>query len=910
MAGCRVAVCGGQVAITRTGLSALFASSLWLWGGSGEAAPRKPFPFTSTLNSCLSLPSGATSNERAACMAFVVQALEHGLNYQRCRWRIVLPEPRSACAVEPEDTGAPVDCRDANRSAVAGERCEVIASGLELLEHLRTTDANEPAKSAVLAQEFLQRVQGGGGYTLVSQGGVSLGSWQAGYAYIVTERLKHARGTDLRPVYRTVAGASAGAVNALAFGLEGCRANARAPEDTLAWKVWVEHLRLFAGKDDRPGLLDSPAEGTEGLALFSDAPLQAAMDDARRELAATAGELTQTCAFDLGFVTTHLTCSETPIHVRVDRGDVRQSVTAPRASERFAVGVHLNPGSPSTSASVTFRNLFQLPASHTSDGSAAIPDEAFFAQLGLDAAPRRDDVLEGIRASGAFPFAFPPVQLEYRTYDAAARRFLPKSGSFVDGGVLENTPLGLAVAVNRRRASLRDNPWFGDLDSAADTYVYISPGVHSWSPEYRGLPGKSAPSKRSPLGVYFDWLSDVAGAGSMARLSQATEEYPFLREDRDNDRTPPRMVVPVRSLPIMGDQLGHFFAFTEREFRVFDYVVGMVDADENFTRIVPGAPTEFSLPKSKRENTDHLPEKYACVKEFYAQCIHGQGKLAADCGEPTLPGSCQNDATGPRFRALLKANWRFRRWIERGKPGKNKDELSVFLRMLTSEKFDFQDAPDGWKASLADGDGARFTRRLAGVALDRLTAREGWFARKSMRAGGRIVADAALYREFPDFLVQIGYPERGLEAGLSFKLADWGQHYGLRLGFLGRAYNYRSHYVFRPAGEHFHAKFLSLDALAEATFILSPWTPGIADLELSAGPIASYRRMPWYDDGHWVFRRYGGYLSATVVLLQRLYLRGENQLFLWTDLNNYFRGTTQEDNDSYRLQISLGLRFF
>lgn len=907
MAGDRVAVCGGQRAITRIGLSALLASSLWLWGGSGEAAPRKAFPFTTTLNACLELPTG---NERAACMALIVQALEQGIHYQRCRWGIALPEPRSACAAEPEVAGAPVDC-DTNRTVAVDERCEVIAGGNRLLEHLKTADAKDPARSAVLAQEFLKRVQGGGGYTLVSQGGVSLGSWQAGYAYMVTERLKHLRGSASGPVYRTVAGASAGAVNALAFGLEGCRANVRAPEDTLAWKVWIERLRLFAGKDDRPGLLDSAAEGNDGVALFSDAPLQAAMDDARRELEVTAHELTNSCAFDLGFVTTHLTCSETPIHVRVDRGDVRQSVTAPRASERFAVGARLNPGSPiAKGASVTFRNLFQLPTSQATDRSSAIPDEAFFAQLGLYADPRRDDVLEGIRASGAFPFAFPPVQLEYRTYDAAARRFLPKSGLFVDGGVLENTPLGLAVAVNRRRAPLRDNPWFGDLDSAADTYVFISPGVHAWSPEYRGLPGKSAPSKRSPLGVYFDWLSSVAGAGSMARLSQATEEYPFLREDRDDHDAPPRMIVPVRHLPITGDQLGHFFAFTEREFRVFDYVVGMVDADENFSRIVPGKETAFALPKPKQESADHLSEKHACVKDFYAQCIRSGGKLAADCGEPTLPGSCQNDATGPRFQALLKTNWRFRRWLERGKPGKNKDELSEFLRMLMSEKFEFQDAPDGWKASLEDGDGARFTRRLAGEALDRLTAKEGWFARKSMRAGGRIVADAALYREFPDHLLQLGYPERGLEMGFSWKLADWGQHYGFRLGFLGRAYNYRSQYVFKFAGEHYRAKFLSIDALLEGTFILSPWTPGIADLELSAGPIASYHMMPWYDDGHWVFRRLGGHLTASVVLLQRLYLRAENQLFLWTDSNDYFRGTTQEDTDSYRLQISLGLRFF
>jgi hypothetical protein len=193
--------------------------------------------------------------------------------------------------------------------------------------------------------------------------------------------------------------------------------------------------------------------------------------------------------------------------------------------------------------------------------------------------------------------------------------------------------------------------------------------------------------------------------------------------------------------------------------------------------------------------------------------------------------------------------------------------------------------------------------------LERLTEKENWFIGKSLRLGSRIIADATLYREFPGVLLQLGYPERGLEAGFGLKLASFDEYAGLRLDILGRFYGYRSQYVIAAQGAYYEAKMLNADSEIGLTGIVSPGLPGVLDIETSVGPLASLRTMPWHDGGHWVFVRHGLHWANSLVLLQRMYLRFENQWFWAKDMNRYFVGTTQEDAGSYRLQVSLGLRF-
>lgn len=102
-------------------------------------------------------------------------------------------------------------------------------------------------------------------------------------------------------------------------------------------------------------------------------------------------------------------------------------------------------------------------------------------------------------ASAAFPFAFPPVELERDADDYPAARFPNASAShrmwFADGGLFANEPIGLARNLVRRGTDDRSAEW---------RYVLVDPDLG----ETRALDRPRSPS-------------DVAGALTRAVLGQA-----------------------------------------------------------------------------------------------------------------------------------------------------------------------------------------------------------------------------------------------------------------------------------------------------------------------------------------------------------------------------------------------------
>ena len=105
--------------------------------------------------------------------------------------------------------------------------------------------------------------------SLVSRGGVSLGNWQAGFLYLLTEWAKSRTGRTLsEPAFFTVTGASAGAVNGLAAAVESCRGTNLSVEDSIYYQVWVG-LGLF-GRHGKPGLFPTAQGSSTALSLFTD----------------------------------------------------------------------------------------------------------------------------------------------------------------------------------------------------------------------------------------------------------------------------------------------------------------------------------------------------------------------------------------------------------------------------------------------------------------------------------------------------------------------------------------------------------------------------------------------------------------------------------------------------------------
>jgi len=155
--------------------------------------------------------------------------------------------------------------------------------------------------------------------SLISRGGISLGNWQAGFLYSVTEWAKSRPGqrggpSISHPAFSTVTGASAGAVNGFAATIEGCSPPNILARDSLYYQIWV-NLGLF-GRHGTPGLFPGEEGGSTALSLFTNDALDATLDNAKSYV--ERGGQFPSCNVDFGFVVTHLDPTESPVHVRHD----------------------------------------------------------------------------------------------------------------------------------------------------------------------------------------------------------------------------------------------------------------------------------------------------------------------------------------------------------------------------------------------------------------------------------------------------------------------------------------------------------------------------------------------------------------------------------------------------------------
>ncbi len=874
-----------------------------------DLLPAHPVHVVQVATDCLTITDPERAEQRRSCMAALVPLVERGMRFQQCIWDTndvhahgLCPKTRQPSTVAPVALAVRLQLIEQAEHVI--ELLKLAAQGIEDAPLTRSILSSfwQSAASAVM--------QGHGGYTLIAQGGVSLGSWQSGYAYIVTEVLK-ARNRRRNKIgsgaYRTVTGASAGSVNALAFGLEGCSRDFAAPSSTLAFRIWIDRLRLFSSGNQH-GLL-SASGGPSSLAIFDDAPVRDAMNDASQYMDIASKYVD--CHFGLGFVATHLGKAESPVHVMLNaHGSPENHIVSPRLTERFAVQVDFNPDAKVLS------NL--LPPDSTGlAAKTAVPDKAFYAQLGTTEHPTRRDLLRGIRASGAFPIAFPPVELDYRTYDTSTSDFIHKTGIFIDGGVLDNTPIGLAIEMNHWNRTRPANPWFFDLVADPNTYIFVNPGLRAWSYARPSnvIVAVPDPVKRnaratSPIGTYVNWFEDLLATGADAQLVHTAEQNSFVRQEGGANQLP-RLVVPQRYLPIAGEQLGHFFAFLDRDLRVFDFVVGMADARVHLGSLegVDREDIENVMTALTQAGTaDSTAKKFQCMWDFYDKVVLPVGRDAPRDDKFARPAPCA-DVDAPFF-SLLKASWSQRAWTQDPAAFSETDTFAHYLSALRQAKYAFREPPEPYRSSLNAADANLFLRYLAEEGSNRLAAKETGAMSVAINVGGRIAADAATVRLFPKYIWSIGYADRGFEIGGSLGMTAPSEYFALRANVFGRLYQLRT----TDIALNDSANMMDTNLGMGMSAIFSPrwWllTPGVLDLELGLGGVWVSRYAPWQANRRSVNNRVGGYMSIAAVLAQRVYFLVEYQRFLDTWLSDAYVGTIQAQMPNWHLGASFGLRFF
>ncbi len=186
---------------------------------------------------------------------------------------------------------------------------------------------------------------------------------------------------------------------------------------------------------------------------------------------------------------------------------------------------------------------------------------------------RACEALRLIEASSAFPVAFAPIELE-RCKEAPGRgdprcpegTVLTRE-RFYDGGFFDNIPLGLAI-------DLVDHQQLAD--GGRLVYHYVNSDLERRAkPDFDGKPTASGVSF---LASFVGTFITEARSYELQGLSRfRLDKLGLLPDGKPLPGSPYTFDVVDRSFPVVGNYLVSFGAFSHRDFRVFDYLVGVYD---------------------------------------------------------------------------------------------------------------------------------------------------------------------------------------------------------------------------------------------------------------------------------------------------------------------------------------------
>ncbi|WP_237757816.1 patatin-like phospholipase family protein, partial [Anaeromyxobacter sp. PSR-1] len=261
-------------------------------------------------------------------------------------------------------------------------------------------------------------------------GGVSLGAYEAGLSWATVRYLtavREGRGelaALFRPRLAAVTGTSAGAVNALLAAATWCAQPERAGDvdENLLLSAWI-HL-------DFDELLPRSARGYRpGDGLLSAAPLE------------RTGALIRSALFGPEAAGAFRPGCRVPLGIAVTQAEPRQRDVAglTTSTQRLVVPWRLEVA-PDGAVAVRRQPLLPGELSESVLELDGVPAAG-------DAAPFRPQVIEdALLASAAVPMAFAPRRLcAPERADAGGERAPGECHDYVDGGVFDNAPIGLAV---------------------------------------------------------------------------------------------------------------------------------------------------------------------------------------------------------------------------------------------------------------------------------------------------------------------------------------------------------------------------------------------------------------------------------------------------------------------------------
>ena len=352
-------------------------------------------------------------------------------------------------------------------------------------------------------------------FSMVISGGVSLGAYESGYNWAVIKMLSKVRDDSklADPELRSVAGASAGSINALMTAMYWCQKEdvplKNSVEDNLFYETWVnlgiEDLAIRGEDQNNESTLFS-RKGLEKKAQYI-------LEQMNKPI------FRKGCEVPLGVSVTKVTPIVEEISgIKIKNQHFSIPLTVKEKNGRLIIENRKMP--PSTD--------FYISIPGIEHNTSKITDVLF--------------------ASSAFPGAFQQVKLDYIYKGKRASHY------FIDGGAYDNVPLQLAI----------------ELSAKASFFLFMDPSNMRKEAPVSEKDIKEEP----PVGFIttnaIPLLTSLEIFQSM-RLYQAINTY--FRNN--HDRT---LILSSRYHPITGKYLEHFAAFLDKNFRVYDYYVGVYDA--------------------------------------------------------------------------------------------------------------------------------------------------------------------------------------------------------------------------------------------------------------------------------------------------------------------------------------------
>ena len=691
----------------------------------------------------------------------------------------------------------------------------------------------------------------GASSALVVSGGVSLGSYQGGFLQYYTQFLL-AQSNAVQDRYKMAAiadgsgirlatGASAGSINAFIASLTRCRAPVWNPRASLFWAAWIP-----VGFDR---LIDRTAVTFDGV--LSAKPL----DEAIGRLGPLWNEpqnisgWTANCEAIIGLSATRLKARDLDFSGGTS-GAGSDALRLKRQTEKFVLRLVGRPGA------APRLGPFRPPAPSAADGHS--PIDMIYPTLGQDSLGvegRIEDHVENtfdqvanlLKASAAFPLAFSPVPVDMTVWRRVENReaFVPLEHGpvrFVDGGVLDNTPIGLAVKIEG---------WLrAGGNTVPEQLVFLSSDAVGWT---RTGSAAAQPGRSSSLfGTYGPFLQDFI----------TTAEQNELLNTLENQSSIPRNV-PARMMPIAGEQLGHFFGFAEEDFRTFDFFMGMVDAREYLASQHHLAVEFLSAAHGAKVDAETASPLRVDAPEFACFDQHRRLLRAGALGDTHQIPACAS--VSPNLIALLRASTALRARAQ--KIGSKGPALTIddFLKAI-------DDA--GYKYKQLRYRGKPATARTATLALrdsaqdviNELGSKQPFLEGYPVQFVGKALANSFEYKA-PRWIFSAGglftgggelgvtrlwSPRQRLSLGLSgfARLLRWENHLIVQHGMLTDPVAVTWAANVGPQIEYAFGPRLQLDALG-----------GFEVDQVTAREFWN----PFY-------RRYGWFAQADLVLYQRLYV--------------------------------------